>query len=189
MLLPFKVFPYSIFSYVIGQISNPQMSSLSDHFALNTTLRNFCFLALHTEDTHTEKTDGHTITHFFLDILAFCAYSHRKHHSRLHFMASSHLKLGISGRSRYNTLTSPALTYLLFGTTRTPKTLTVYNHIIFFSPFFSQQQCASELLHVFRSVQHTGLGSGAFCCSTYVTSCGVAKSTNKKSGTTKQCYL
>ena len=39
------MFSYAVFSYVIGQISYPQMSSLSDHFALNTTLRNFCFLA------------------------------------------------------------------------------------------------------------------------------------------------
>jgi hypothetical protein len=43
--IPFEMFSYAVFSYVIGQISYPQMSSLSDHFALNTTLRNFCFLA------------------------------------------------------------------------------------------------------------------------------------------------
>lgn len=62
--LPFKMFSYAIFAYVIGQISNPKVSSLSDHFALNTSLRNVVFRRA----THT-----HTQFHIFHRRLLFMA--------------------------------------------------------------------------------------------------------------------
>lgn len=35
--IPFEVFPYSIFTYILGQVSNPEMACLSHHFASSTT--------------------------------------------------------------------------------------------------------------------------------------------------------
>lgn len=171
--LPFKMLPYSVFSYVIGQISNPQMSSLSDHFALNTTLRNFCFLA-HTEDTHWNRTAHTAHLAFAISLSLFSLFTENTTAACTSWRRT---KLGVA-RSGFTLTSRHSLATFRYCTHPHHQR---FAFTLFFP--FSQQQCASELLYVFHSVQHTGLGSGAFCCSTYVTMRHVAKSTAQKSGT------
>lgn len=144
------------------------MSSLSDHFALNTTLRNFCFLA-HTEDTHSEQSTQHTWIFFFFSLSA-----HRKHHSRLHSMASHKTRCGAFPFAQ-----SHRGTHSIFGTARTPNIKLFASHI----SLFTNNNAPASFSTYFALYNILDWGSGAFCCSTYVTRGHVASSSSQKSGT------